>query len=401
MTGLTIREPCGSLTAMATLRTKRVLLFFGAAVLLFALFWAKGRTAMADFEVNAKAAQRLLAGETLYRTQDSHWQFKYSPFSALLYAPLSFLPLTAAKGVWFFVVAAAIASLIVLSVRLLGAGGAPPGAWAIGLASAVFAKFFLRELQLGQINAVLTAVLLAMALRLERSRDRRTAGPELGAGLLWGLATALKPYAVIFFPYFVLRKRFRALFSGLAVVAVSLAVPAFFYGFRGLGAVLGEWAGTLSKSTPGLFDTQDNVSLMGLLVKWTGDIPLSTVLLAAATILLAALTLAAVLRGNRINDPLPSESVLLMLFIPLLSPLGWDYTFLSAFPAVLLLFRSWREFPRTFRLILAANSAMIGIALYDLMGRRLYSAFMAASVPTLNFLIVAAALFYLRFRKAA
>ena len=67
---------------------------------------------MADFEVNYKAGGRLLAGETLYRTADEHWQFKYSPFSALVYLPLSLLPLPAAKAIWFFLVAAAIVAIV-------------------------------------------------------------------------------------------------------------------------------------------------------------------------------------------------------------------------------------------------------------------------------------------------
>jgi len=399
---LTIRRGCGSLTAMPTAGTKRAALLLGAAVVLGALFFLKARSGMADFDVNFKAGQRLLAGETLYRTEDSHWQFKYSPFSALMYAPLSLLPLGAAKTVWFVLVAAALAAVVLLSARLLSASG-PLGGWAVGLTAAVLAKFFFRELQLGQINAVITVLLLAMTIEMEKAADPGPASgaADVRAGLLWGLATALKPYAVIFLPYFVLRRRARALLAGLAFIAASLAVPALFYGFQGSGTVLREWADSLARSTPVLFGTQDNVSLMGLFVKWTGDVRLSTLLLGGATALLAGLIFSAVRRGNKMDHPLPLESALLLLAIPLLSPLGWDYTFLSAFPAILLVFRSWDRFPSAARVLLAVNAAMIGLALYDLFGRRLYAAFMARSVPTVNFLVVAAALFYLRSRRAA
>lgn len=382
---------------MSTSGTKRVLLIAASIALLCAVFWLKGRTAMADFEVNHEAGGRLLAGETLYRTADEHWQFKYSPFSALIYLPLSLLPLPAAKAIWFFLVAAAIAAIVLLSRRMTG----PPTGLAVGLAAAVLARFFLRELQLGQINAVITVLLLLMVIELEKGRKVSSAAANARAGLLWGCATALKPYAVIFLPYFLLRKRFRPLLTGLGVVAVSLAVPALFYGLPGLGTVLREWVATLSRSTPGLFDTQDNVSLMALFVKWTGNIPASTILFGVATGILALLTLAAVLKGKALSDPLPLETSLLLLFIPLLSPLGWDYTFLSAFPAVLIVFRAWDRFPPIGRIILALNCAVIGLALYDLLGRKLYAAFMARSIPTLNFLIIAAALFYLRRRRAA
>jgi alpha-1,2-mannosyltransferase len=385
---------------MTDLRKRRLLLLLGSVAVLAVLFWLKGRTAMADFEVNYKAGGRLLAGETLYRTADSHWQFKYSPFAALLYLPLSFLPLAAAKMVWFFVVAAAIVLIVLLSERILSAAG-PPARLAVILAAAVMAKFFLRELQLGQINAIITVLLLLMAVELHKGPGSPSRAPDVRAGVFWGLATALKPYAVIFLPYLVLRKKLRPLFAGLAVIGVSLVVPAVFYGLPGLATVLREWVGTLSRSTPGLFDTQDNVSLMGLFVKWTGDVPLSAVLLAVATGMLALLTLAAVLRGKTQSEPLPLETGLLLLFIPLLSPLGWDYTFLSAFLAVLIVFRHWDRFPAAWRAVLAVNAAVTGLALYDLFGRRLYAAFMAASIPTLNFLIFGAALFYLRRKRAA
>lgn len=397
---LTIPEPCGSLTAMPDPRKRRLFLVLGSIAVLAVLFWLKGRTAMADFEVNYKAGGRLLAGETLYRTADEHWQFKYSPFSALVYLPLSLLPLPAAKAIWFFIVAAAIAAIVLLSRRVLSSTGPPPGL-AIFLATAVLAKFFLRELQLGQINAIITVLLLLMVLELQARPGGASAGADIRAGVYWGLATALKPYAVIFMPYLILRGKLRPLFVGLAVVGISLVVPAAFFGLPGLGAVLREWVGTLSQSTPGLFDTQDNVSLMGLLAKWTGDIPLSAVLLAVSTGILALLTLAVVIRGKKMSGALPLEAGLLLVFIPLLSPLGWDYTFISAFLAVLISFRHWNRFPAPGRAALAVNAAMIGLALYDLLGRRLYAGFMALSIPTLNFLIIAAALFYLRAKKAA
>jgi alpha-1,2-mannosyltransferase len=392
--GLTTPGSCGSLTGMPPSRSRRVLVAVAAIVLLAAVFWLKGRTAMADFEVNYRAGGRLLAGETLYRTADRHWQFKYSPFSALVYLPLSFLPLPAAKAIWFGLVAAAIAAVVLLSRRILATAGRP-SIWATGLAAAVLARFFLRELQLGQINAVITVLLLLMVIELRSAGGRRPAA-ALRAGIFWGLATALKPYAVIFLPYFILKRRFRPLLAGLGVVAVSLAVPVVFYGPAGLGTVLAEWVRTLSASTPGLFNTQDNVSLMGLLAKWTGDTPLSAGLFAGLTVLLALLTLAAVLRGRNVPDPLPLDAGLLLLFIPLLSPLGWDYTFLSAYLAVLIVFELWSRFSRPTRAVLALASVLIGLAAFDLLGRRLYASYMAASIPTLGFLVVVAALFQLR-----
>jgi alpha-1,2-mannosyltransferase len=399
------------------IRPKPATVLFAAAgfTLLAALFAVRIGAGMADFDVNVKAGARLWAGETLYRTADSHWQFKYSPFSALVYLPLSALPLPAAKAVWFVLVVLAIGAIVVLS-RALAASGPPARArLVIGLAFLALAKFFMREIQLGQINAIITALLLGAVFLLAREEERRRVSGEGDAlpgahqalaGFLWGLATALKPYAVIFLPYFVLKGKWKTLASGLALIAASLAVPSLFYGIPGNLTVLKEWVTSLSRSTPILLSAQDNVSLLGLLMKWTGGAPAASLAYAAAVAVLAILTLVFLHEGRpdarpAVGRPAVGEAALLLLFIPLISPLGWDYTFLSALPAAVLVMDRWGAFPRTARALLAANFLVTGLALYDLLGRKAYAAFMARSIPTLNFLILAAALFYLRRKKAA
>jgi alpha-1,2-mannosyltransferase len=398
------------------IRPKPATVLFAAAALslLAVLFAVRIGAGMADFDVNVKAGARLWAGETLYRTADSHWQFKYSPFSALVYLPLSALPLPAAKAVWFALVVFSIGVIIVLG-RALAASGPPARArLVVGLAFLALAKFFLREIQLGQINAIITALLLGAVFLLVREEEARGASGggvpagsrQMRAGLLWGLATALKPYAVIFLPYFILKGKWKALASGLALIAASLAVPSLFYGMPGNLAVLKEWVASLSRSTPILLSAQDNVSLLGLLMKWTGGAPGATFAYVAAVALLAILTLVFLNDGradarSAAGRPIVGEAALLLLFIPLISPLGWDYTFLSAFPAAVLVMDRWAAFPRAARAALAANFLMTGLALYDLLGRKAYAAFMARSIPTLNFLILAAAVFYLRRKKAA
>ncbi|HVZ78630.1 MAG TPA: hypothetical protein VG818_11675, partial [Gemmatimonadaceae bacterium] len=54
---------------------------------------------------------------------------------------------------------------------------------------------------------------------------------------------------------------------------------------------------------------------------------------------------------------------------------------------------------RPVRVALVVNLAVIALALFDLMGRRAYATFMAWSVTTVNFLIVVAALAWLRLRR--
>jgi hypothetical protein len=175
---------------------------------------------MTDFVVNYRAGGRLLEGEALYPRTDGHFMFKYFPFSALLYLPLSLLPFPAAEAVWYTVIVSSSLALFVVSKRLVS--GERPVAWhVLALPPVVLAKFFFREIQLGQINTLVTLLLLWTTAELLKSRDAR-------AGMLWGLATALKPYGLIFLPYFVVGRNLRALASGVAVLVVAFLLPALF-----------------------------------------------------------------------------------------------------------------------------------------------------------------------------
>lgn len=372
-----------------------------AAVLLaVAAFLRPGRD-MVDFEVNYEAARRLRLGETLYRAEDGHYQFKYPPFSAMVYIPFSHLPEPAAKAAWFVLVLASSAAILGLAFALIPAARGRPGLAALVIL--VLGRFFLRELQLGQINAVITALLMLSALLLARGGTDGNARPagDRRAGLLWGLTVGLKPYALIFGPYFILKRRRRPLLWGLAVLPILALAPAFFYGFRGNLVVHGEWIASLSRSTPTLLTTQDNVSLAAFFLKTTADGRLSGILYGTALTAIGLGLVVVIRRGRRLDRPLALEAALLLLLIPLISPLGWDYTFLSATAAVVLVIRFLPDLSIPWRVLLAAALAIIGLTLYDLLGRQLYADVMALSVLTPCFLAIAAGLARIRHRGLA
>ena len=79
---------------------------------------------------------------------------------------------------------------------------------------------------------------------------------------------------------------------------------------------------------------------------------------------------------------------MLLLCIPLVSPLGWDYTLIMALPAVMLAVRYIRRFSRFWRGLLIVDFLVVAFSLYDLLGAGWYASFMSWSVTTVNFLIV-------------
>jgi Glycosyltransferase family 87 len=375
---------------------RRALVAGGVALIILSIiltsYVVRIRSGMTDFAVNYRAGQRLEAGETLYQTADGHYMFKYLPVSALIYLPLGHLPLEAAKATWFAISLLALAWSFAL-VRQLVPG--PHRRYLLVISGLVLAKYFLHELRLGQINILITLVmLLATRALIQNARP-----DDVAAGVLAGAATALKPYAAIFFPYLVIKRNWVAVAAGVAALAAGLLIPVVFYGIEGNLRVLDEWRVTLSQSTPALLTNNDNVSVLAFFAKWLG--PSTRAFAAAAGVLavLALLMLAVIYRGAKDRSGSVLECAMLLTLVPLISPLGWDYTFLMSLLAVALLINRLGVFRRSTQVLLALNFAVIALAVFDLMGRRAYATFTQWSVTTLNFIVVVVALAYLRFQK--
>ncbi|MFC2159070.1 glycosyltransferase family 87 protein, partial [Acidobacteriota bacterium] len=340
---------------------KKTILVCLILVLVSSLFLFKVKDEMRDFEVNYTAGKRLGWGETLYRGTDEHYMFKYLPSSSLIYYPLSRLPLNTAKAVWYIFVVTSCFLLFLVSGKLLGLSF-KEDKYILLITALILGKFLFREIQLGQINAIVTMILLLMCRSLGNAKEDNPCQKDTVSGLLWGLATALKPYAVIFLPYFIVKRKWRALLSGLGVIGTGLLMPSLFYGIKGNFLVLKEWALTLSQSTPGLYTSQDNVSFIALFSKWTGREGLSMGLAAALIALLAVFFLWLIWRGKGLESPQILETAVLLILIPLVSPLGWDYTLLSSVLGIIIILKEFSRFPNYWKFSLVASFILIGIS---------------------------------------
>ncbi len=351
---------------------------------------------MVDFEVNYKAGKRILWGETLYRLEDGHYQFKYPPFSSLLYLPLGLIPLSQAKFIWFVITASASLAIIIVSAQLASFPFPYPKSVPL-FTFLILARFLAREISLGQINALITWILLLMVQKWVKTS--KSSKDSMITGFLWGLASSLKPYSLIFLPLFLLRQSWKAIFSALFFFCLSFFTPALFYGWKGNFVVHHEWISYLKASTPPLLGSQDNISLFSLFQKWFGqNFPVWTFGF-LAIIILALVVFLAVLRSKKIKDPVILESASLLLLTPLVSPLGWDYTLLSSSLAISLILYHFSLFPKVNRFFLVFILAFNGLMIFDILGRKIYSFFMKISLPTLLFLTIFAHLMWLRFSQ--
>jgi len=227
------------------------------------------------------------------------------------------------------------------------------------------------------------------------------AGRDIAAGLLIALAVVVKPYGVLFAPWLLVRPRRVAFLAMLGGLAIVLLVPAIRYGWLENLRLLGDWWLTVRTSTAPNLTNQDNVSLAALFTKWLGPYSAApTLTLLAASILVGLIGVVIAARRD-IPAPDPLEAALLLMVIPLVSPQGWDYVFLIATPAVMLIVDKLDLLPRGPRIAAALAIAVVALSIFDLMGRQAYAAFMATSAITVCFLVQVAALVALRFQRAA
>jgi glycosyl transferase family 87 len=377
---------------MSSTRT-RVLLAVLALVSLAAVFTTRVSQKMPDFEVYRTAGARAMAAAPLYREEDGHFQFKYLPAFAVLASPLALVPLLPAKAAWFALSAILMMVLLGLSLRALPEIRRPQ--WLlVFLTFLAMAKFYAHELALGQVN-LLFAVVVVLAIVSMRS------GREEAAGLLLALAVVVKPYAVLFAPWLATRRPRVAAAAIAAGLACLLVLPAVRYGWAGNLNLLADWWHTVTATTAPNLMNPDNVSLDSMFTRWLGfDSPARTLAALVGVVLLALAAIVMAGRGT-LKNPDPLEASLLLLMIPLLSPQGWDYVLLISTPAVMLLINDLDSLPRGLRLMTAVSIAVIGLAIFDLIGRDAYRTFMRLSLITIFAIIEIAALVTLRFRRAA
>jgi Glycosyltransferase family 87 len=363
------------------------------ALLAVVVYQTRIRREMVDFLTWRQTVVRALHAEPLYRLEDGHYQFKYLPGFALMMAPFGVLDANTGKMVWFAVSIGLLAAVLRWSIAALPGRRLSKGTL-LALAIVLMAKFYARELLLGQINLLLGALLLAALLAVQRGR-------RLTAGALVGVAVFVKPYALLLIPWLLVTRGGAAAGTAAAVVAVGLVLPATVYGWHGNLNLLRGWLDTVTASTSPNLLGNDNVSIAAMWAKWLGPGSLAAGLAGLTVIGLVVLVAEVIRRRRAVPQPDYLECALLMLLIPLVSPQGWDYVLLLATPAVVCLVDRWRELTRVWQWGLGAALALMGLTMFDVMGRELYGRFMALSLVSVCALAVAVGLVHVRRRGLA
>jgi hypothetical protein len=226
---------------------------FGFAVLLALMAVPLCLRRPADWNtVYVPAAARLLAGESIY--QDG---FVYPPVNALLAVPVLKLSPVAGTFVWYAASALGLLVLIRGAWMLSGSKtdqGPPRHDWLILIAGCTCGMPFAFDcLSNRQTDLGVAGLTLAGCLALWAGRDVR-------AGAWFGLAAGLKCTPLLWAPYLLVRRRFRAA-AVIAAVAVGVnLLPDLLFPNAG--------ASRLSQWRDAFITPMTNHSLAGVCYRW-------------------------------------------------------------------------------------------------------------------------------------
>lgn len=253
--------------------------------------------------------------------------FTYPPFAAVVFSPLSLIPLGVAG---LFVTLCTIAALVVpvrLYLRPLG--------WPLGgaLAVALLLEPMRSTIQFGQVNVVLMALVAA---------DCLAPAPRWPRGSLTGLAAAVKLTPLSFVLFFLLRRDYRG------AVMTSLT----FIGCSALGLILAPgdsmryWTSAVFQTASRIGNPQyaANQSILGVLAR-AGLDPAKPACLCLWLALSAAVLAVTCLGMRRVLAAGHAQLALVLnAFASLLvSPVSWSHQWVWAVPAVLALAAASRE----------------------------------------------------------
>jgi len=183
-----------------------------AALLEVYCLWYSANEPEMDFQVYRMGGRHIF-GSGLYSSQievlGRHLSFTYPPLAALLFWPISHMSVFAGQVLWDAINLAALVALLALSIAVARSRRLASSDWRTALMLLLPAGLLLypvrSDLALGQINIVLV-LMIVTDLTTGLSWRSRSFPP----GVLVGLAAAVKLTPLVFIPYLLVSRQWRA-----------------------------------------------------------------------------------------------------------------------------------------------------------------------------------------------
>jgi alpha-1,2-mannosyltransferase len=269
-----------------------------------------------------------------------HLPFTYTPFAAIAFALISFVPWWLSQQLS---VAVDILALLTSLWLILGGLGYHKGRTRLGVtllgAAAVFwTEPVLRTMYLGQVNLVLMALIIWDLCQLDTDKSR------WWKGFGTGVAAGIKLVPLIFIPYLLLARKFRQAAMACAGFAFTVLL-----GFVILPTDSRKWwfdGLFFAGGRTGFTGWAGNQSLDGLITRLTGSINGAKPAWIAAAVVVAAVGVTAAALLDRKGYPVPGLLTAALTGL-LVSPISWDHHWVWIAPGALTAahyaVRAWRR----------------------------------------------------------
>lgn len=263
-------------------------------------------------------------------------QFTYTPFSAVFFAVVSFIPwsvlprLTEVANLAFLMIASWFTmDGLGYRDRRVKAGGMLAGTAAGLLIEPVFRTIFL-----GQINLLLMALIIW---------DLRRPGRHWWQGFGTGVAAGIKLIPIVFIPYLILARRFRE--AAMTVAGAAFTIVVGFIVVPGDSADFWFNGLFIRDGRIGFAGWTGNQSLHGLVVRLAGSLKAATIPWGLTLVVAAIVGLVAAALFDRAGHRM--LAVMTTALVGLLdSPISWDHHWVWVAPGMMVAghyaVRAWR-----------------------------------------------------------
>ena len=252
-------------------------------------------------------------------------KFTYTPFAAIFFAGISYVPWSVLPRISQGANVAFLFAATWYTAGMLGCRGwrGRLGGAFLGAAAGLVTEPVFRTMYLGQINLLLMAAIIGDMGQGDNRRFK---------GLVTGLAAGIKLVPLVFIPYLLLTRRFRAAAMAAAGFAATVVI--------GFVVVPGDsdawWLHGLffSDGRTGFVGWGGNQSLRGLLTRFGGSVNGAATTWLIAAVVTAVIGLACAVLLDRAGHAL--LAVLTTALVGLLdSPISWDHHWVWVVPGVM------------------------------------------------------------------
>jgi alpha-1,2-mannosyltransferase len=257
-----------------------------------------------------------------------HLPFTYTPFAAITFAVISFVPWWLSQQLSVAVDILALLTALWLTLGGLGyrRDNIRLGATMLAAAATFWTEPVLRTIYLGQVNLVLMALIIWDLCQPDTGKSR------WWKGFGTGIAAGIKLVPLIFIPYLLLARKFRQAAMACAGFAFTVLL-----GFAILPSDSGKWwfGGLFVQGgRTGFTGWAGNQSLDGLITRLAGSVNDAKPAYIVAAVLVGAAGVTGAALLDRKGYPVPG---LLMAALTglLVSPISWDHHWVWIAPGAL------------------------------------------------------------------